>query len=123
MARGGVADLEFLRRKVFEADGDVLGNLVFGFIQMLMSAEANGACRAGGGGLSGERVNHRNGDRDGPFDTRLCAPDLKVPGLRRGGCCPGGCSSPVDDPDNESSSSPSPAGDPRPTPSQQDGDQ
>ncbi len=88
MARGGVADLEFLRRKVFESDGDVLGNLVFGVIQIMMSAEANGACRAGCGGRSGERVNHRNGDMDRPFDTRLVVPDLKVPGLRLGCCCP-----------------------------------
>lgn len=77
MTHGNITDLEFLRKKVVDADGDVLRELMIELIQMLMSAEANGACRADYGSRSEERVNHRNGYRDRPFDTRLGTLDLK----------------------------------------------
>ena len=35
MTRGNITDLEFLRKKVVDADGDVLRELVFELIQML----------------------------------------------------------------------------------------
>jgi len=88
MTHGNITDLEFLRKKVVDADGDVLRELMIELIQMLMSAEANGACRADYGSRSEERVNHRNGYRDRPFDTRLGTLDLKVPRLRRGSYYP-----------------------------------
>lgn len=88
MTRSNIVDMESLRKKVLDADGDVLRDLMFELIQMLMNAEADGSCRADYGKRSEARVNHRNGYRDRPFDTRLGTLDLKVPRLRQGSYYP-----------------------------------
>src|SRR5690606_20553934 len=43
---------------------------------------------AGWGEVSAERVNHRNGYRQRPFDTRVGTIDLAIPKLRRGSYFP-----------------------------------
>ena len=47
-----------------------------------MGAEADGACWADYSTRSEDRVNHRNGNKDRPFDTRLGILDLNVYRLR-----------------------------------------
>jgi putative transposase len=54
----------------------------------MMSAEADAVCGAAYGTVSDERVNHRNGYRDRPWDTRVGTVDLSVPRLREGSYFP-----------------------------------
>jgi hypothetical protein len=61
MTHDNITDLEFLSKKVVNADGDVFRELMIELIRMLMSAEANGACRADCRSWSEERVDERNG--------------------------------------------------------------
>ena len=88
MTRENIAVLETLRKKIDEADGDLLRGLMHETIQLLMSAEADGLCRAEYGKRSEVRVNSRNGYRDRALDTRLGTLDLKVPKLRSGSYYP-----------------------------------
>lgn len=59
------------------------------FAQRLMAAEVDAVTGAGWGEHSPERVNHRNGYRQRPFDTRVGTIDLAIPKLRRGSYFPG----------------------------------
>ena len=58
------------------------------FAQRLMAAEVDALTGAGWGEVSPERVNHRNGYRQRPFDTRVGTIELAIPKLRRGSCFP-----------------------------------
>jgi len=88
MTRENIADLETLRKKIEEADGDLLRGLMHETIQLLMGAEADGRCRAEYRKRSEVRVNSRNGYRDRALDTRVGTLDLKVPKLRSGSYYP-----------------------------------
>ena len=58
------------------------------FAQRLMAAEVDALAGAGWGEVSAERVNHGNGYRQRPFDTRVGSIDLAIPKLRRGSYFP-----------------------------------
>jgi len=76
-------------RKQLDGDGDdLLAEMVREFAQRLMAAEVDALTGAGWGEQSPDRVNHRNGYRQRPFDTRVGTIDLAIPKLRRGSYFP-----------------------------------
>jgi putative transposase len=76
-------------RKQLDSDGDdVVREMVREFAQRLMAAEVDVLTGAGWGEVSPERVNHRNGYRTRPFDTRVGSIELAIPKLRRGSYFP-----------------------------------
>jgi putative transposase len=76
-------------RKQLEGDGDdVVREMVREFAQRLMAAEVDVLSGAGWGEVSPERVNHRNGYRARPFDTRVGSIELAIPRLRQGSYLP-----------------------------------
>jgi putative transposase len=80
--------LGWLRKHLEAADTDLLREMVLGFVQALMSAEADAACGAGHGERSADRVNQRNGYRERRLDTRVGTLDLEIPKLRQGSYFP-----------------------------------
>ena len=80
--------LGWLRKHLESADTDLLRELVLGFVQALMSAEADAACGAMLGERSAERVNQRNGYRPRRLDTRVGTLELAIPKLRQGSYYP-----------------------------------
>lgn len=76
-------------RKHLECSGeDQLREMVQMFAEALMSAEADGLCRAEYGQRSPERVNQRNGYRTRRWDTRVGSIELAIPKLRQGSYYP-----------------------------------
>jgi transposase-like protein len=80
--------LGWLRKHLEAADTDLLREMVLGFVQALMSAEADAACGAALGERSAERVNQRNGYRERRLDTRVGSLELAIPKLRAGSYYP-----------------------------------
>jgi putative transposase len=80
--------LGWLRKHLEAADTDLLREMVLGFVQALMSAEADAACGAMLGERSAERVNQRNGYRPRRLDTRVGTLELAIPKLRQGSYYP-----------------------------------
>jgi putative transposase len=80
--------LEWLRKQLDSDENDLLREMVREFAQRLMAAEVDALAGAGWGEQSPERVNHRNGYRQRPFDTRVGSIDLAIPKLRRGSYFP-----------------------------------
>jgi putative transposase len=80
--------LGWLRKHLEAADTDLLREMVLGFVQALMSAEADAACGAPLGERSAERVNQRNGYRPRRLDTRVGTLELAIPKLRQGSYYP-----------------------------------
>jgi putative transposase len=80
--------LGWLRKHLEAADTDLLREMVLGFVQALMGAEADALCGAGLGERSADRVNQRNGYRDRRLDTRLGTLELAIPKLRAGSYYP-----------------------------------
>jgi putative transposase len=80
--------LGWLRKHVEAADTDLLREMVLGFVQALMGAEADAACGARLGERSAERVNQRNGYRSRRLDTRVGTLELAIPKLRAGSYYP-----------------------------------
>lgn len=80
--------LSWLRKHLEAADTDLLREVVLGFVQALMSAEADAACGASLGERSGDRVNQRNGYRPRRLDTRVGTLELAIPKLRQGSYYP-----------------------------------
>jgi transposase-like protein len=78
----------WLRKHLEAADTDLLREMVLGFVQALMSAEADAACGAPLGARSTERVNQRNGYRERRLDTRVGTLELAIPKLRSGSYFP-----------------------------------
>jgi putative transposase len=76
--------LGWLGEHLEAADIDLLGEMVLGFVQALMSAEADAACGAMLGERSAERVNQRNGCRPRRLDTRVGTLELAIPKRRQG---------------------------------------
>ena len=80
--------LGWLRKHLEAADTDLLREMVLGFVQALMSAEADAVCGAGHGERSAGRVNQRNGYRERRLDTRVGTLELAIPKLRQGSYFP-----------------------------------
>jgi putative transposase len=80
--------LAWLRKQLEGDENDLLREMVREFAQRLMAAEVDALTGAGWGEVSPERVNHRNGYRQRPFDTRVGSIELAIPKLRRGSYFP-----------------------------------
>jgi putative transposase len=80
--------LGWLRKHLEVADTDLLQEMVLGFVQALMGAEADAVCGAALGERSAERVNQRNGYRERRLDTRVGTLELAIPKLRQGSYYP-----------------------------------
>jgi putative transposase len=80
--------LGWLRKHLEAADTDLLREMVLGFVQALMGAEADALCGAPLGQRSADRVNQRNGYRERRLDTRVGTLELAIPKLRQGSYFP-----------------------------------
>ena len=78
----------WLRKQLEDAHPDLLRAMVKDVAEALMSADADAVCGAGYGERSPERVNRRNGYREGDWDTRVGSIELAVPKLREGSYFP-----------------------------------
>jgi len=88
MVKERIESLAWLRKRVEEADTDLLREMVKEMAQMLMSAEADSICGAEYGERNPDRVNQRNGYRTRRWDTRAGTIDLGIPKLRKGSYFP-----------------------------------
>ena len=88
MVESSMEVMSWIRKRISEADTDVLRELVEGMASALMSAEANARCGAGYGQVSEDRVNSRNGYRVRDWDTRAGTISLSIPKLRQGSYFP-----------------------------------
>src|SRR4051795_12675678 len=70
------------------AEPDLLRSMLAGFVQALMSAEADAVCGADYGSRTVERTNRRNGYRAREWDTRAGTVELAIPKLREGSYFP-----------------------------------
>jgi putative transposase len=70
------------------ASPDLLREMIRGFAQRMMDAEAEALCGAGYREVSPERVNSRNGYRQREWDTRAGTIELAIPKLRQGSYYP-----------------------------------
>src|SRR6266700_154116 len=66
------------------ASTDVLREMIKGFAQRMMDADAEVRCNAGYGEVTPDRVNSRNGYRLREWDTRAGTIELAIPKLRQG---------------------------------------
>ena len=73
-----------LGQALAEASPDLMRELLQTMINALLSADADAVCGAEWGRRSEERINHRNGYRHRPLDTRVGTIDVAVPKLRSG---------------------------------------
>ena len=80
--------LAWLRKQLDGDENDLVREMVAEFAQRLMAAEVDAVVGAGWGEHSTERVNHRNGYRQRPWDTRVGTIDLAIPKLRQGSYFP-----------------------------------
>jgi putative transposase len=80
--------LESLRKQLDGDGDDLLREMVAEFARRLIAAEVDALTGARWGEVSPERLNHRNGYRQRPFDTRVGSVDLAIPKLRRGSYFP-----------------------------------
>ena len=71
-----------------QASPDLMRQMLQGFINQILSAQADTVCGAEYGVASTERVNHRNGYRHRDLDTRVGTLDVAVPKLRTGSLYP-----------------------------------
>ena len=88
MAEASLPSLEWLRKRLEDAEPDLLREMMQMVAAALMGAEADALCGAGYGELSPGRTNRRNGYRERPWDTRLGTVPLRIPKLRQGSCFP-----------------------------------
>jgi transposase-like protein len=80
--------LAWLRKHLDDDGNDLLRDMVRGFAEQLMAAEVDVVTGASWGEVTPDRVNHRNGYRARPFDTRVGTIDLAIPKLRHGSYFP-----------------------------------
>ena len=80
--------LGWIRKRIEDANTDVLREMVQGMVSALMSVEADDLCGAEYGQASPDRVNHRNGYRVRDWDTRTGTIPLSIPKLRKGSYFP-----------------------------------
>ncbi|AQP47812.1 IS256 family transposase [Tessaracoccus aquimaris] len=79
---------EFLHQLLGQSSPDLLRDLLEGFVNTILPAQADGVCGAEYQARSDDRVNQRNGYRHRRLDTRLGSIDVAVPKLRRGSFFP-----------------------------------
>jgi transposase-like protein len=88
MVKERIGNLAWLRKRIAEADTDLLREMVKTMAEMLMGTEADSMCGAEYGKRAPERVNQRNGYRARRWDTRVGTIDLGIPKLRKGSYFP-----------------------------------
>jgi len=88
MVKDRVGSLGWLRKRIEDADTDLLREMVRAVTELFMSAEASAVCGAPYGQASADRVNRRNGYRERRWDTRVGTIDLAIPKLRKGSYFP-----------------------------------
>jgi len=88
MVKDRVGTLAWLRKRIEDADTDLLREMVKAVTEVLMSAEASAVCGAPYRQPSADRVNRRNGYRERRWDTRAGTIDLAIPKLRKGSYFP-----------------------------------
>ena len=79
----------WLRKRLEDANPDLLREMVKSFAEALMGAECDAICGAAWGERSPDRVNRRNGYRERVWDTRAGTVALEIPKLRHGSYFPG----------------------------------
>ena len=84
MVKDRVGSLGWLRKRIKDADTDLLREMVKAVTEVFMSVEASAACGAPYRQPSNDRVNRRNGYRERRWDTRVGTIDLAIPKLRKG---------------------------------------
>jgi len=86
---GAAADDPWFEETLASASPDMLREMIRGFAQRMMNAEAGVRCGAGDGEVSPQRVNSRNGYRSAGAGTRAGATiELAIPKLRAGSYFP-----------------------------------
>jgi transposase-like protein len=83
-AKSSIDPADFLHEHLAQASPDLMRELMEGFINTLLSAQADAVCGAAYGSRDPQRVNQRNGYRHRELDTRLGTLDVAVPKLREG---------------------------------------
>ena len=78
----------YLEELLTQASPDLMRQMLGDFINQILSAQADTVCGADYGATSDNRVNHRNGYRHRPLDTRVGTIDVAVPKLRHGSFFP-----------------------------------
>ena len=87
-ARPSIDPAEFMHEHLSQASPDLLRELMQGFVNTLLSADADSVCGASYGARDPERTNRRNGYRHRDLDTRIGTLDVAVPKLREGSYFP-----------------------------------
>ena len=87
-AGSSIDPAEFLHEHLAQASPDLLRELMQGFINTLLSADADSVCGAAYGARDPERSNRRNGYRHRDLDTRIGTLDVAIPKLRAGHLLP-----------------------------------
>lgn len=91
MGKESINSLAWLRKRVEEADTDLLREMIKTMAEMLMGGEADSRCGAEYGKRDPERVNQRNGYRTRRWDTRVGTIDLGAPNCVKGATSLPGC--------------------------------
>lgn len=79
---------EFLNQLLGQSSPDLLRQLLEGFVNTILSAQADQVCGAPYGARDEARTNQRNGYRHRELDTRIGTVDVAVPKLRQGSFFP-----------------------------------
>lgn len=87
-ARSSIDVSGWLAEQLAQASPDLLREMVKGFAEALMSAEADAVCGAPYGERSEARSNTRNGYRRREWDTRAGSIEVAIPKLRAGSYFP-----------------------------------
>lgn len=87
-AKTSIDPAEFLHEHLAQASPDLLRELMGGFINTLLSADADSVCGASYGVRDAARTNSRNGYRHRDLDTRIGTLDVAIPKLREGSYFP-----------------------------------
>ena len=75
---------EFLNQLLGQSSPELLRQLLEGFVNTILSAQADQVCGAPYGARDEARTNQRNGYRHRDLDTRMGTLDVAVPKLRQG---------------------------------------
>src|SRR5699024_9816476 len=78
----------YLDELLAQAAPDLMREMLQGFINQILSVQADQVCGADYATVSQDRVNTRNGYRHRDFDTRVGTVDVAVPKLRTGSFSP-----------------------------------
>ena len=86
--RPSIDPARFLHDELAQASPDLLRELMAGFVNALLSAQADAVCGAEYGSPALDRTNRRNGYRHCDLDTRVGTLDVAIPKLREGSFFP-----------------------------------